>query len=100
MFVVIWRFEVDAAHVAAFEAAYGPDGDWARLFRASSGYLGTELLRDAEAPGTYLTIDRWSSEDAFRAFRADHDAAYAALDRACEALTRSETRVGAYTHQR
>ena len=58
---------------------------------------GTELLRDAYVPGAYLTIDRWSSEEAFRAFRKQHDQEYEALDRACDALTSSETRIGAYT---
>ena len=60
-------------------------------------YRGTELLRDAYIPGVYLTIDRWASEEAFRAFRKDHDADYEALDRACDALTSRETRIGTYT---
>ena len=45
---------------------------------------------------SYLTIDRWSSEEAFRAFRKDHDSEYEVLDRTCDALTSRETRVGAY----
>jgi heme-degrading monooxygenase HmoA len=97
VFVVVWQFEVAEQNVAAFEAAYGADGSWARLFRSSPKYLGTELLRDAYVPGSYLTIDRWASEDDFRAFRKDHDPQYEALDRACDALTSRETRVGAYT---
>jgi heme-degrading monooxygenase HmoA len=97
MFVVVWRFEVAEANVAAFEAAYGQDGAWAQLFRTSPKYVGTELLRDAYVPGAYLTIDRWASEEDFRAFRKDHDAAYESLDRTCDALTGSETRIGAYT---
>ena len=48
-------------------------------------------------PGSYLTIDRWTSEEAFRAFRKDHDSEYEVLDRQCDALTGRETRVGAYT---
>jgi heme-degrading monooxygenase HmoA len=96
MFVVVWQFEIAEEKMAAFEAAYGPEGDWARLFRSSPEYLGTELLRDAYISGSYLTIDRWRSEDAFRAFRKDHDGAYEELDRACDALTQKETRVGAY----
>ncbi len=28
-----------------------------------------ELLRDAYISGSYLTVDRWASEDAFRSFR-------------------------------
>ncbi len=97
MFVVVWQFEVADENIAAFEAAYGPEGTWARLFGASADYRGTELLRDAYIPGSYLTIDRWVSEEAFRAFRRSHDAEYETLDRACDALTGSETRVGAYT---
>ena len=38
-------------------------------------------MRDAYIPDSYLTIDRWASEDAFRAFRKDHDAEYEVLDR-------------------
>ena len=38
-----------------------------------------------------------ASEDAFRAFRRDNDAAYESLDRSCDALTARETRIGAYT---
>ena len=97
MFVVVWQFEIAEDKIPAFEAAYGTEGSWAQLFRTSPGYLGTELLRDAYVPGLYLTIDRWASEDAFRAFRKDQDAAYEQLDRACDALTQSETRIGAYT---
>jgi heme-degrading monooxygenase HmoA len=97
MFVVVWQFEIAEEKVPAFEAAYGPDGNWAQLFRKSSDYRGTELLRDAYVSGSYLTVDRWESEEAFRAFRKDHDAEYEALDRSCDALTSRETRIGAYT---
>lgn len=97
MFIVVWQFEVSEANVAAFEAAYGAEGAWAQLFRLSPEYRGTELLRDAYVPGGYLTIDRWTSEEAFRAFRRDHDAEYEELDRGCDALTAREARIGAYT---
>jgi heme-degrading monooxygenase HmoA len=97
MFVVIWQFEIAQEKESAFEAAYSPEGAWAKLFHSSPDYRGTELLRDAYIPGAYLTIDRWSSEEAFRAFRKEHDSAYEALDRACDPLTSSETRIGAYT---
>ena len=54
-------------------------------------------LRDAYIPGSYLTIDRWASEEAFRAFRKDHDPEYESLDRSSDELTSRETRIGAYT---
>ena len=97
MFVVVWHFEIAEEKIAAFEAAYGPEGSWANLFRISSDYLGTELLRDSYIAGSYLTIDRWQSEEAFRSFRKDNDAAYERLDRECDALTSRETRIGAFS---
>ena len=97
MFVVVWQFEIAEEKIAAFEAAYGSEGAWAQLFRSSPDYRGTELLRDAYIPGSYLTIARWASEEAFRAFRKDRDADYESLDRSCDSLTSRETRIGAYT---
>jgi len=97
MFVVVWQFEIAEDRVAGFEAAYGPEGAWAKLFHTSPDYKGTELLRDAYIPGSYLTIDRWTSEEAFRAVRKFHVNEYEVLDRQCDALTGRETRVGAYT---
>ena len=97
MFVVVWQFEIAEEKIAAFEAAYSANGAWAQLFRTSPKYLGTELLRDAYIPGLFLTIDRWASEEHFRAFRKEHDAEYEALDRTSDALTTRETRIGAYT---
>ena len=96
MFVVVWQFEIAEDKIADFEAAYGSEGAWAQLFRSSSDYQGTELLRDAYVQGNYLTVDRWASEEAFRAFRRDHDAAYERLDRSCDDLTSRETRIGAF----
>jgi heme-degrading monooxygenase HmoA len=97
MFVVVWQFEIIEEKAAAFVSAYSSEGAWAQLFRSSPDYLGTELLRDAYIPGLFLTIDRWASEEAFRAFRKEHDQEYESLDRACDSLTGHETRIGAYT---
>lgn len=96
MFVVVWQFEIAEEKIEDFEAAYGAEGAWAQLFQSSSDYLGTELLRDAYVQGNYLTIDRWASEEAFRAFRRDHDAEYERIDRRCDDLTSRETRIGAF----
>ena len=73
MFVVVWQFEIAEDKIAAFEAAYGPQGAWAQLFRSSAEYRGTELLRDAYVPGNYLTIDRWASEEPESFDRRCHD---------------------------
>jgi len=96
MFVILWQFDIADEKTAEFEAAYGAAGSWAQLFGRSTEYLGTELLRDAYVPGRYVTVDRWQSEEAFRAFRALHDADYEAVDRASDALTSWESRIGAF----
>ena len=97
MFVILWQFDIAEEKTPGFEAAYGPQGSWAGLFARSPEYLGTELLKDAYVPGRYVTIDRWSSEEAFRAFRAQHDPDYETLDRACDTVTAAESRIGAFT---
>ncbi len=97
MFVIVWQFDVAEDQTGAFETAYAAQGPWSTLFARSPEYLGTELLKDAYVPGRYLTIDRWSSEEAFRAFRKEHDPDYEALDRGCDSVTASETRIGAFT---
>ena len=91
---MVWSFEVAPGGVAEFERAYGPDGDWARLFRRMPGYHGTELLRDVDTPGRYLTIDRWRSREDFWRFREAFRAEYVALDARCEAWTTRERLVG------
>lgn len=95
-FTTLWEFQVKPDSISAFEEIYGPDGDWAQLFRQRSEYLGTELLRDLNHPGRYLTLDRWTSREAFQHFKQDHHAAYDALDKQCESLTEREALVGEF----
>jgi heme-degrading monooxygenase HmoA len=92
----LWAFEVAAGRAGDFERIYGADGEWARLFARSAGYLGTELLKDTLRAGRYITVDRWTSVAAFEAFKQEWKAEYAALDRACESLTAAETPLGAF----
>ena len=61
-------FSYEARDAEEFERVYGPEGEWARFFRRGRGYIGTELLRDVEAPGRYHVVDRWESADAYNAF--------------------------------
>ncbi|MBL8542576.1 MAG: antibiotic biosynthesis monooxygenase [Hyphomonadaceae bacterium] len=92
-YVILWSYEVAPEHERAFIAAYGPEGDWARLFATAAGFLGVDLYRDG---ARFLTIDRWQSEAAFQAFQAARGAEYQALDARCDALTLAETRLGAF----
>ena len=68
MIALVFSYEV--RETAEFERVYGPDGEWAEFFRQGRGYIGTELLRDVEAPSRYLVVDRWESADAYNAFVA------------------------------
>ncbi len=96
MFVYIWRFEVEPGRERDFERAYGPRGQWTHLFSTATGFLGSQLLREAPDGRSYLTIDRWISEAARRAFLDQAGAAYRRLDEQCAELTRSETEIGAF----
>ena len=95
--VILWRFRVAPEHRAAFEAAYAADGDWARLFAQAPGFLGTELLHACDAPGTYVTVDRWDDATSHAAFLTAFGDAYHALDARMEGLTLAEERIGAFT---
>jgi len=74
MIALVFSYEV--RDTAEFERVYGPEGEWAHFFRQGRGYVGTELLRDLEAPGRYLVVDRWESPGAYNAFVADHREEY------------------------
>jgi heme-degrading monooxygenase HmoA len=71
---LVFRYEV--RDQPAFEAAYGPDGEWSQFFRQGNGYIGTELLHDVEEPERYLVVDRWESADAYNTFLAEHNDEY------------------------
>ena len=94
MYRIVWAFEVKPGNAQAFETAYGPEGDWVKLFRRAPGYSGTELLKDVDTTGRYLTIDRWRSREDFWKFREAFRAEYLALDKRLEALTKKETLIG------
>jgi heme-degrading monooxygenase HmoA len=97
MYCVVWEYEVNAQNADRFEAVYGSDGAWAKLFRRSDDYRGTDLLRGVARPGLYVTVDRWRSQGAYVAFLAEHAQEYAGIDAQCDALTVRETRLSALT---
>jgi ribosomal-protein-alanine acetyltransferase len=94
LFIVAWRFAVRPEHQRDFERAYGPHGDWVRLFRTGDGYLKTELHRDPENPSRYFTLDFWGSREQYEAFRERESAAYSSIDARCEHLTENEELLG------
>ena len=94
MHVILWEFEPRASKEKEFEQAYGSHGEWAELFARSDDFRGTELLKSTT--GTYLTVDRWTSADAFAEFKRQWHAEYQALDQQMESLTQSERSIGQY----
>ena len=95
-FVVIWEFRLRAGMESRFERAYGPDGEWAQFFKKDQAYIRTELIRDLNASGTYLTLDFWRSQEAYEAFRDQNSAEYKSIDAKYEAMTESEREIGRY----
>lgn len=96
MFVTLWQFEVKRGCEELFETAYGPEGEWVRLFRRDARYRGTRLLREVGPERVYVTIDEWESREAYEEFRARYAAEYAEIDGKCEGLTTSEKSLGEY----
>jgi heme-degrading monooxygenase HmoA len=90
MFVALWEYEVKPGCEECFQSAYGPQGDWVRLFQRNPHYRETRLLRDLSRPRFYFTLDYWDSEITYEQFRAANQAAYASIDRSTEGLTLSE----------
>jgi len=96
MIQIVWEFLARADAVADFENAYGPRGEWARLFERFPGYGGTVLLRDTADRRRFLTIDRWESRRDFLEMHAGAAEEYARLDARVSALTESEHDVGVF----
>ena len=93
----MFLYEVAPANADAFEAAYGPEGDWARFFARGDGYAGTELWRASEGGAQrYLVIDRWRSEAAYEAFLGAHADEYRRRSDATTRLYVGEQALGRY----
>jgi heme-degrading monooxygenase HmoA len=95
-YLAVWVFHVNAEALGEFELIYGTSGSWVALFRKSPEYLGTELVRDLDHPGRYLTIDRWTSREALLRFKQEHATEYAAFDENCDRLTIAEKFFGGF----
>ncbi|HEV2746876.1 MAG TPA: antibiotic biosynthesis monooxygenase [Allosphingosinicella sp.] len=93
-YAIVWRYQVAPQHRDAFERAYSPGGDWARLFATAEGFVRIELM--AARPGGYVTIDYWRSEADFDHFQAESGEAYRELDARCESWTVAEERIGGF----
>jgi hypothetical protein len=96
MFLALWEYDVKPGCEERFESVYGPDGEWAQLFRRDPAYHRTILLRDAFRAATYMTCDFWESREAYETFQRNNSDAYLALDKSCDELTIAERKIGAF----
>jgi heme-degrading monooxygenase HmoA len=95
-YTYLWEFIVEADRLEEFQRQYGSDGPWVALFRRAAGYIDTLLLRDRADSRRFITVDRWQSVDAHRAFHSAFSREYAELDARCEHLTVRETPLGEF----
>ena len=90
VYIRVWEYEVAADHTDAFVAAYGAEGEWGQLFRAGRGYVGTELYRSADDEARFVTVDRWTDEEAWREFLEASRETYDRLDKVLAHLSASQ----------
>jgi heme-degrading monooxygenase HmoA len=96
MVVILWEYEVKPGSEERFQKAYGPSGDWVRLFQRDPHFRGTQLLRDPARPLFYFTIDFWDSETAYENFLSANRAAYEQIDRDTGQLTQHELKIASF----
>jgi hypothetical protein len=94
MYCYVWSFVVRPECSQAFRRAYGPDGDWIRLFRRDPEYVRTDFLGDRDDPTRFMTIDFWTSREACLSFRERFRSEFDALDKSFEPLTVKEVHLG------
>ena len=94
MYWIVWSFDVKSEQVKSFERVYGPHGDWVQLFQRAPGFKGTELRRETDRAGHYLTIDRWHTRADYQRFQETFRSEYEALDARCGRMTETESKVG------
>lgn len=96
MVEIVWEFYAASGKEDEFERHYGPEGTWVQLFRKAKEFVRTDLLRDPETRGRYLTVDCWTDLGAYDRFKDDFAYEYKTIDAQMEALTQSETKLGVF----
>src|SRR5436190_19384744 len=94
MYCYVWSYVVRPEHLQTFRIAYGPDGEWVRLFRRDPEYIRTECLHDLDDPARFMTIDFWRSREACAVFRERFRREFDSLDQSFERLTLQEVHLG------
>lgn len=95
-YLIVWEFQVHEGMEKSFEMVYGARGQWAQLFMQDQSYVETELIRSLKSARSYMTLDFWTSQGAYEAFRERHAAEYKTIDEKCEQMTESEREIGRF----
>jgi heme-degrading monooxygenase HmoA len=95
-FAIVFEYRVSAESAAAFERAYGGDGDWARFFADDPAYRGTELWTSLRDERRYVVVDCWDSEAAYADFRRRCGSEYQRRSAASASLYEAERVVGEF----
>lgn len=90
----IWRFEVRAGSEEDFVSIN--KNDWPALFGRSNDYGGTVLGRNVTHPRVYVTMDTWTSKDAFDKFVIANQRDFDELCERHEGLCDAFTEIGFY----
>ncbi len=61
----IFQYYVEPDNDRLFNILNGPKGDWEKFFKKSDFFIDTQLLKDEEQPGKYVTLDMWVSREKF-----------------------------------
>lgn len=93
----IWEFIIADDEIDVFWQTYGPEGPWIQLFKRSSGFVRTELIRDRSEPHRFVTIDYWESAAEYDRFMEDFRSEYETLDAAASGLASSERLIGHFS---
>ena len=96
-FAYIWQYIIEPNRRDEFLAAYGPGGEWVRIFSRDPSYIGTVLHSDVDDVNRYVTIDYWKSKADRDSFRQKYSIEFAELDERCEAFTRKEEFLGDFS---
>ncbi|MDL5047691.1 hypothetical protein QQ054_16875 [Oscillatoria amoena NRMC-F 0135] len=96
MYYIIWQYRVKPEYLTEFISYYRAEGEWAKLFRLTVDYAGTDLLTAPGETGTFLTVDRWQSENSYNEFLKKNKERYEELDNLCSRFTTEEKLIGRY----
>jgi heme-degrading monooxygenase HmoA len=95
-FVTIWKYKVKPEKKTEFGKLYGNEGDWVKLFKIFPGYIKTDLIKDLNNNGTYLTLDYWVSREAYHNFKQKSVNEFSITDKKGEELTLEEKHLGEF----